>query len=406
MSQENKPMNPKMPSNVEELKRLKLAKKELKKKQNAKPQVQSVVPEVLERVFETVSDQNKLSTIEGNVRVMTFNLLAQSLIKRELFPDSGEILKWKLRRKMIVDEIKLYHPDIISIQELDNFDSYYKGVLASIGYAVEYYYHPVKRHGCGIAYKIEKFDIIDYSTVDYNTDDTCPPSFMTGNVAQLIALQLKGNPKVGFVVGNTHLYWKPCANYERFRQITIYKKRFMEFKSRLTLKHNHRWISLLLGDFNSEPIDAGYSILTKNQLDQAELDDLNESRLYKNKDDNAQMGAEDDEEGESVSITGELATLDQLLEIHRGTPSWTSVYSNFGKISNDRSQLGSFGEPKFTNYTSQFQGTLDYMFLEKDDDSIAIRRILMLPKEEFLRPSLPNKNFGSDHMCLVADIDF
>lgn len=101
--------------------------------------------------------------------------------------------------------------------------------------------------GCGIAFKTEKFNMLDYSTVDYNTDDTSPPSFMTGNVAQIIALQSKENPKVGFVVGNTHLYWKPCANYERFRQITIYKKRFLEFKSRLAVNHNYRWISLLLG---------------------------------------------------------------------------------------------------------------------------------------------------------------
>lgn len=159
-------------------------------------------------------------------------------------------------------------------------------------------------------------------------------------------------------------------------------------------------------DFNSEPIDAGYSILTKNQLDQAELDDLNESRLYKNKDDGAQMGAENDEEGEAVSSVDELATIEKLLELHRGTHNWISIYSNFGKISNDQSQLGSFGEPKFTNYTSQFQGTLDYMFIDKDDHSIAVKRILMLPEEEHLKPSLPNKNFGSDHLCLVADLDF
>lgn len=101
--------------------------------------------------------------------------------------------------------------------------------------------------GCGIAYKNEKFDMMDYNTVDYTTDNTSSPSFMTGNIAQMIALQFKANPEVGFIVGNTHLYWKPCASYERFRQITIYKKRFMEFKSRLMMNYNQRWISVLLG---------------------------------------------------------------------------------------------------------------------------------------------------------------
>jgi RNA exonuclease NGL2 len=81
--------------------------------------------------------------------------------------------------------------------------------------------------------------------VDYNTDDTCSPSFMTGNVAQMIALEYKENSEVGFIVGNTHLYWRPSANYERFRQITIYEKRFSEFKLRLS--NEKRWISLLQG---------------------------------------------------------------------------------------------------------------------------------------------------------------
>lgn len=101
--------------------------------------------------------------------------------------------------------------------------------------------------GCGIAFKTEKFEMMDYATVDYNTDNISPPSYMTGNIAQIIALQLKENPKVGLIVGNTHLYWKPCANYERFRQISIYEKRFKDFKSHLMTNYNYRWISLLLG---------------------------------------------------------------------------------------------------------------------------------------------------------------
>ncbi|GAA5802774.1 hypothetical protein HPULCUR_008249 [Helicostylum pulchrum] len=395
--------------NNEELQRLKLLKKE-QKKMNNKPKVPIIVPKVFERVFENVPDQVQLTTTAGSIRVMTFNILAQSLIKRELFPDSGDILKWKPRRKMIVEEIQMYNPDIIAIQELDNFESYYEKIFEDIGYAVKYYYHPAKRHGCGIAFKKEKFDVVDYATVDYNTDQTCLPSYMTGNIAQLVALQLKDNPDIGFIVGNTHLYWKPCANYERFRQITIYEKRFLEFKSRMKSEHEHRWISLLLGDFNSEPIDPGYSILTKKSLEQAEIDDLNESRSYINKEDESQgstIAAEDDGgEGDIVVNIDDLATVDKLLSNHKDTRLWTSVYSNFGKINKDESQKGSFGEPKYTNYPSQFQGTLDYMFLERDDQSISIKRILMLPSVEVLKPSLPNKNFGSDHLCLVADLNF
>lgn len=59
--------------NNEELKRLKLLKKE-QKKMNNKPKVPTIVPQVFERVFENVPDQVQLTTTVGGIRVMTFNV--------------------------------------------------------------------------------------------------------------------------------------------------------------------------------------------------------------------------------------------------------------------------------------------------------------------------------------------
>lgn len=59
----------------EELKRLKLAKKEAKKKQSAKqPIAQEPPPKVLERHFVAVPDQPSLTNKMGDLRVMTFNV--------------------------------------------------------------------------------------------------------------------------------------------------------------------------------------------------------------------------------------------------------------------------------------------------------------------------------------------
>jgi RNA exonuclease NGL2 len=72
-------INPKKPTNLEELKWLKLAKKEAKKKLNTKPQVQHVPPKVLERHFENVPNAQKLESKIGQVRVMTFNVSLSNL---------------------------------------------------------------------------------------------------------------------------------------------------------------------------------------------------------------------------------------------------------------------------------------------------------------------------------------
>lgn len=148
--------------------------------------------------------------------------------------------------------------------------------------------------------------------------------------------------------------------------------------------------------------------MTRKKLELSEIEDLNESRSLIGKGENKEVSAadEEDERAEVAISIDDLATVDQILKQHEKTLPWTSVYSHFGDINTDKSEIGNFGEPRFTNYASQFQGTLDYIFIEKDRKDISVKSILMLPKEEFLKPSLPNKNFGSDHLCLVIDLEF
>lgn len=72
---EERVIRPKKPNNIDELRQLKQAKKEAKKKLNSKPQTEQSPPgKVFERSFATVPDQPTLDTISGNIRVMTFNV--------------------------------------------------------------------------------------------------------------------------------------------------------------------------------------------------------------------------------------------------------------------------------------------------------------------------------------------
>lgn len=282
---------------------------------------------------------------------------------------------------------------------MDNYDQFYKDVFDSLGYTTKYYKHETKVHGCCVAFKKAKFTLIDYETIDYITDTTCPPSYKSGNIAQLLALQLNANPNVCFAVGNTHLYWKPSANYERFRQGIIFSNRLVEFKSRLSV-NNSKWVMLLLGDFNTTPDEAAYPLLTDNELKQYHIDDLNESLSITR----SKQKLESSEEDDDAVSTDDLISIEELTKKYIQF-RWQSVYSNFGKIIKNRDEQDFCGEPKFTNYTVAFKGTLDYMFLEQNA-GVVIKSLLMPPSEEYLKPSLPNKNFGSDHLCLVADLEF
>ncbi|KAI9323120.1 Endonuclease/exonuclease/phosphatase [Dichotomocladium elegans] len=407
---------------LEQLKADKKAKKLAKKDLSGskKPQSQKPPPTPLVRIFRPIPNPRPLAkTRLGTITIMSFNILAQCLVKRHLFPDSGDMLKWashnddtkekypKTRKNMVDAEISMYNPDIMCLQEVDQYETHYKLVLEKLGYVTEYYKHPKKLHGCLIAYKSDQFEKIADSTIDYDTDPLCPPTWITTNIGQAIALRHVQHPEFGLVIGNTHLYWRPEATYERLRQTAIYFERVMDLWKSLEGSAT-RWVPLLIGDFNTSPQDPGHDAVVKVSMSEADVVDLEKSRAtpgsFKVEGIEAKdvQGSGEDKPIEKRDET--LPTPHVVAVIKKYSPSWRSVYSYHGEIDSETSDPS--GEPKFTNYTAAFKNTLDYMYISEKEDAITPIEILMCPREEALKPSLPNQNFGSDHMCLVAKFDY
>lgn len=277
--------------------------------------------------------------------------------------------------------------------ELDNFEQFYKDALFKLGYETKYTKYSTKKHGCGIAYRRNKFNFVDFDTIDYDADTSCPPSRLTGNVGQLLALEFVDNPKLCIIVGNTHLYWRPSANYERLRQAIIFSNRMLDFKAKLS--GEKEWTPLLFGDFNTSPHEPVYPLLTKNSLDEAQIGALDKSLSLR--------FLEDDDDIKSSIPDATPYSATDLLKKYK-TCQWHSIYSDYQQVNPCKDEEGACGEPKFTNYTVAHKGPLDYMFIEKDSQ-ISVKRMLTMPKEDLVKPSLPNQNFGSDHLCLAVDIE-
>ena len=58
--------------------------------------------------------------------------------------------------------------------------------------------------------------------------------------------------------------------------------------------------------------------------------------------------------------------------------------------------------PRYTNYTSQFQGTLDHIFFSKD--CLEVKQLLEIPEANQLirEKALPSTIFPSDHVRIEA----
>ncbi|CAI2174437.1 10549_t:CDS:2 [Funneliformis geosporum] len=373
-------------------------------------------------------------------------LLAQSLCKRDLFPNCGDALKWKNRRPRLTKEIFHYSPDLGCFQEMEHtsFTDTFKPEFDKFGYDTLFFKSDTKRHGCCIVWKKSKFTKLKELTLDF--DKFGLPTMKTNCIGIVVVLGCVGLENKGVSIGTTHLYWRPESMYERARQCMIL------YQNLLKLNEEFNFPAFLAGDFNSTPKDPIYQLMVKNSLTKKQISILKNSiRAFGEEIDSISVGndgnfPEKKEEKEeqftsstdeiiieqsinsltntqssqpsSLTFTLEPSQLDSLLSNFENLPKCLSLYGqNYHLIDSENIE---YSEPKITHYGLNFKGTLDYIFYildhekeninekneSKDDESkFKVFKLLKLPRrEEFESTSLPNYKFNSDHVCLMVEV--
>lgn len=185
-------------------------------------------------------------------------------------------------------------------QEVDEYDSFYKGNLERCGYSSLYIQRSgQKRDGCGIFFKHEKAELIIEDRIEYNDlvnsiqDDGCscedksedgvttasndvesnkgssPKVTVTDRgdpndprvrlkrdcVGIMAAFKLKKPFHHVVIVANTHLYWDPEWADVKLAQAKYLLSRLAQFKTLVAERFECTPSILLAGDFNSTPGD-------------------------------------------------------------------------------------------------------------------------------------------------------
>ena len=178
-------------------------------------------------------------------------------------------------------------------------------------------------------------------------------------VLEILASSVDGSTERTFVcVVNTHLYSNHLYPDVKLWQTVALLGELENFVSRRDLP------LVLCGDFNSEPQSAVYQYLAEGGVD---------------------MGHNDLENVSGKMIPG--------LESSRHSIELYSVM-----------QVALGQEPPFTNYTSNFQGTLDYIWFSPN--RLRMTSFVDLPDESELvgfQGALPNAVYPSDHFFLCSD---
>ncbi|EJS44110.1 ngl2p [Saccharomyces arboricola H-6] len=400
-------------------------------------------------------------------KLMTYNCLAQALIRRKLFPDSGDALKWYRRSRVLLNEFKHYDADVICLQEIDHiqFQSFWKDEFNKLGYEGQYHRNSTKNHGVAIIWRRDMFHQVDKMLIDFDKEASgnIPTRTTTNNVGLVLALKFSekvlsklgktSSKKCGILIGTTHLFWHPFGTYERTRQCYVLLRKMKEFMHRVNVLQNENdgdlshWFPFFCGDFNSQPFDTPYLSMTCKPVhykDRAKtvIECSTSFKFSKVRD--GEEGADDEEGGniekfgkdqpespvpekfhaneEQIELTDKMAQLHNSLDMRAVSLysiGYKKVHPENAGLDNDR------GEPEISNWANTWRGLLDYLFYIKKwdlqnncqevdklsdfekENKIRCRGFLRMPPgSEMTKHGQPHVGeYASDHLSMVCDLE-
>ncbi|KAI7963536.1 hypothetical protein MJO29_003963, partial [Puccinia striiformis f. sp. tritici] len=397
--------------------------------------------------IQTVAN-HQLHQNRKSVKIMTWNILAQCLVRRTLFPGS-DCLKWKDRGPAITREIVDYNPDVVCLQEVDRLEDHEK-VLSGAGYELVHviggYEEEGKQHGLLIGWKRDLFQLVDQKVIRFDEQEfksRVGLSRATRNVGLIAGLAFQDRPG-GLVIGTAHLFWHSRFSYERTRQTAFLSKELYQFN--VQDRDTTHWPVFLAGDLNEQPGGPSYRLLSGASLGEKEQLILKESalihksadRLRTNESNETYVTFEGDEDRVFKDVRPSrpedgLFNLQELVELF-GPHRWLSLYGNWadkmiGEEDNwfkDRAQFKEKGEkeqvtpcgdelgsgqyePMWTNFTPLWSCTLDYIWVlcKGPNSTSGIEVLALLPthRTEALEPGLPRLGVEpSDHIAIMAEV--
>lgn len=251
-------------------------------------------------------DTSKASHISSNLRIMTFNSLAHSLVDFKYEENDKDVMDWDARKIAILNVIKRAKAHIVCLQEIDSNDysEFFSHKFKDLGYEGIYKQKNDRKDGVAILYDSDIFDILFVDSFDY-------PSPSRSQVAIILSLVVKRDvdfeqmelsesnddvsksnklPSIGgfnnLTVCNTHLLFnRKRGDIKLFQLINLLTHVIqMEEKCRnYFTSHGQDFTpsTFICGDFNFTPQSLLYKFLDKGYIDlyKARVDHLSGQHL-------------------------------------------------------------------------------------------------------------------------------
>ncbi|VDP76025.1 unnamed protein product [Echinostoma caproni] len=366
--------------------------------------------------------------------LMCYNLLCPSYATQNMYPYCPSwALNWDYRRRAILDEIRVYHANIICLQEVETnqFEEIFKPELAKLKYDAVFL--PKSRcrtmdmkdgkkvDGCAIFWQVDKFEklhefhhefMFSCSNMCENPSPLIVNRVMTrDNVALGVIFETKGAPGPDgpggrqFCVTTGHIHWDPELSDVKMIQTILWtaelwayidqfltgsgdvKDRGSPSNTRNTPLSNRVPVPgpsspaanmpvILCGDLNSLPESGVVEFLMRGSLPKSHTDFLNNGFKYM---------FEDWRLLEKWAVDGDTLR-------HRFTF--------------DRAYRESQGM-QLTNFTYEFKGMIDYVLFSRQHFRL-LGSLDQIHESWFIEKKIvgcPHVHIPSDHFALLVELE-
>jgi len=333
--------------------------------------------------------------------VMCYNVLCDRYATRQMYGYCPAwALSWEYRRKGIIDEIRHYAADIITLQEVesDQFYNFFLYELAQCGY--EGVFSPKSRaktmnenerkrvDGCAIFFKPAKFKLMEEHVIEFNQlamthaqgSDVMLNRVMTkDNIALAVLLETREEAwatpppmemgaatQQSILVSTAHIHWDP-----EFCDVKLVQTMMLVDQLRRLTANKPRIQLLLCGDFNSLPDSGVIEYLQNGRIDVKHKDFLN------------------------------LAYKKSLCKMIGHGPDEEMYNHQFQMKSAIDTEI-----MPYTNYTYDFKGMIDYIFYPRQ--SMKPLGFLGPIDAAWLKENkvigCPHPHLNSDHFSLLVEL--
>ncbi|CCW60623.1 unnamed protein product [Phytomonas sp. EM1] len=393
-------------------------------------------------------------------RVVTYNILHDDFCtskysKTRIYPfASEEVLDIENRMVRILQELLMYHSDLICLQECGQrlFKRFLEPAMGACGYGA-YYKNKIgnAQEGCVLFYRKARFELVEPETFALNWDTLGRdhPELasrldahaelkealqrVTSIGVVLLLREIATGQEV--VLGSTHLFYHANACHIRILQAYMLLHRLYQMatagikEAELAEGRGRRRSVVLCGDFNFTHCTGAYRLVTTGQVE-ATHHSWEKGRLFWWGCDR-QLGCSE-EELLALNPNTPAAAVDagDRTDAQSGPEKVAPAEDNSQEKGEASKPSGAAKSPlevffkddlhtplalidaydrtdpamQWTNYTLTFREVIDYVFFSSD--SIDVLQTVPIPPEFELSENhaLPNAKYPSDHLALIADL--